>query len=122
MTAAATAANRGVPKVRVLFGTERFSSRHSWSELTALMSGPLLTRELDVAHDGDSPAAERIDREKCFMVVVIELHHAAELTLGRVGARQRSGRRGASVVRWSPDHAVVPRPFSRRWASRACLG
>ena len=37
MTGATTGADRGVPKVRVLFGTERFSSQHSWSELTALM-------------------------------------------------------------------------------------
>jgi hypothetical protein len=27
--------------VRVLFGTERFSSRHSWSELIALLPGAL---------------------------------------------------------------------------------
>ena len=39
MTGATTGADRGVPKVRVLFGTERFSSQHSWSELTALMPG-----------------------------------------------------------------------------------
>ena len=41
MTGATTGADRGVPRVRVLFGTERFSSQHSWSELTALMSGVL---------------------------------------------------------------------------------
>jgi hypothetical protein len=28
MTGATTGADRGVPKVRVLFGTERFSSQH----------------------------------------------------------------------------------------------
>ena len=32
-----TGAACGVPKIRVLFGTERFSSQHSWSELTALI-------------------------------------------------------------------------------------
>jgi hypothetical protein len=37
----ATGADRVVPKVRVLFGTERFSSAHSWIELTALMAGAL---------------------------------------------------------------------------------
>jgi len=41
MTGATTGADRGVPKVRVLFGTERFSSRHSWRELAALMPGAL---------------------------------------------------------------------------------
>jgi phosphoglycerate dehydrogenase-like enzyme len=37
MTGAATRADRGLPNVHVLIGTERFSSQHSWSELTALM-------------------------------------------------------------------------------------
>jgi hypothetical protein len=41
MTGAITGADRGVPKVRVLFGTERFSSQHGWSELTALMPSAL---------------------------------------------------------------------------------
>ena len=41
MTGTTTGADRGAPKVRVLFGTERFSSQHSWSELTALMPGAL---------------------------------------------------------------------------------
>jgi phosphoglycerate dehydrogenase-like enzyme len=41
MTGATTGADRGAPKVRVLLGTERFSSKHSWSELTALMPGAL---------------------------------------------------------------------------------
>ena len=41
MLQAATRANRGVTKVRVLLGTERFSSQHSWSELIALMPGAL---------------------------------------------------------------------------------
>src|SRR5260370_25004963 len=41
MTRIATRANRGAQKVYVLLGTERFSSKHSWSELSALMPGPL---------------------------------------------------------------------------------
>ncbi|MCW2964650.1 MAG: hypothetical protein JWO17_1902 [Actinomycetia bacterium] len=41
MTGATTGADRGAPKVRVLLGTERFSSQHRWSELTALMPGAL---------------------------------------------------------------------------------
>ena len=32
---------REVPELRVLFGTERFSSQHGWSELPALMAGAL---------------------------------------------------------------------------------
>jgi hypothetical protein len=31
------------PNVRVLLGTERFSSKHSWSELTTLMPRALQT-------------------------------------------------------------------------------
>jgi hypothetical protein len=103
-----------------------------------------LTRELDVAHDGDSPARERIDREQCLTGVVIDVHQAVELTLGHAGFGSaepkvprlvpKSSDRGLeqraialldwahvddpavaeleSLV-WSPDHAVVPRPFSR---------
>ena len=41
MTGTTAEADRGTPKVRVLLGTERFSSQHSWSELTALMPGAL---------------------------------------------------------------------------------
>jgi len=41
MTGATTGADRGSQKVHVLLGTERFSSRHSWSELSALMPGAL---------------------------------------------------------------------------------
>jgi hypothetical protein len=41
MTGIATRADRGDKTVRVLLGTERFSSKHRWSELTALMPGGL---------------------------------------------------------------------------------
>src|SRR5713101_1322395 len=41
MTRTAIRANRGAQKAYVLFGTERFSSKHSWSELSALMPGAL---------------------------------------------------------------------------------
>ena len=36
---------------------------------------------LDVAHDADAPSGKRIDREQCFMCVVIDIHHAVELVL-----------------------------------------
>jgi hypothetical protein len=41
MTASTSGAERGRPRLGVLLGTERFSSRHSWSELTTLMPGAL---------------------------------------------------------------------------------
>jgi phosphoglycerate dehydrogenase-like enzyme len=41
MTGATTGADRGPWKVHVLVGTERFSSKHSWSELSALTAGAL---------------------------------------------------------------------------------
>ncbi|HXO10696.1 MAG TPA: NAD(P)-dependent oxidoreductase [Solirubrobacteraceae bacterium] len=39
MTGSTTGADRPVSKVRVLLGTERFSSQHGWGELSALMPG-----------------------------------------------------------------------------------
>jgi len=53
MTGATSGADRGVPKVRVLFGTERFSSQHSWSELTAVM--PAALRQLPESPSGFDP-------------------------------------------------------------------
>ena len=41
MTDADTEADGGVPKLRVLLGTERFSSDHGWSELAGLMPDAL---------------------------------------------------------------------------------
>jgi phosphoglycerate dehydrogenase-like enzyme len=41
MTVATARPGRGGQTVRVLLGTERFSSKRSWSELTALMPGAL---------------------------------------------------------------------------------
>jgi hypothetical protein len=41
MTDAATEADGRVPKLRVLLGTERFSSQHGWGELAGLMPGAL---------------------------------------------------------------------------------
>ncbi|HEV3391806.1 MAG TPA: hypothetical protein VG057_22465 [Solirubrobacteraceae bacterium] len=37
---------------------------------------------MDVASDRDPPARERIDREQCLVVVVIDVHQVVELTLG----------------------------------------
>jgi hypothetical protein len=101
-----------------------------------------LTRELDEAHDGDSPARERIDRKQCLTGMVVDVHQAVELTLGHPGlgraepqvprpigkssdrrreqwaitALERADGDHAAVAEpqsfeWSPDHAVVPRPF-----------
>ena len=39
---------------------------------------------LDVARDGNSSARERIDREQCLMVAVIDVHQLVELTFGHV--------------------------------------
>ena len=36
-----TGADHEAPNMRVLLGTERFSSQHSWSELAALMPAGL---------------------------------------------------------------------------------
>jgi hypothetical protein len=44
-----------------------------------------LTGYLDVARDRDSSARERIGREQCLMVAVIDVHQVVELTLGHAG-------------------------------------
>jgi phosphoglycerate dehydrogenase-like enzyme len=56
------------PKVRVLLGTERFSSKHSWSELTALMPRAL---QAAVAFEWCSPRAfaERVRDDSIDAVV-----------------------------------------------------
>ncbi len=56
-------ADSGVPKVRVLVGTERFSSRHSWSELTTLMPSAL-QGTLDVQWCPPAVFAERARDER----------------------------------------------------------
>jgi phosphoglycerate dehydrogenase-like enzyme len=68
MTGAATRADRRVPEVRVLLGTERFLSQHSWSELTALMPGALRAT-VDVQWCPPAAFAERA-RDKSINVVV----------------------------------------------------
>jgi hypothetical protein len=40
---------------------------------------------LDIARDGDSSARDRIDREQCLTVVVIDVHQAVERTLRHIG-------------------------------------
>jgi hypothetical protein len=44
-----------------------------------------LTGYLDVAHDADALGRQRIDREQCFMSVVIDVHQVVELALGYAG-------------------------------------
>jgi phosphoglycerate dehydrogenase-like enzyme len=68
MTPTTTGTDRGVPQVRVLLGTERFSSQHSWSELTALMAGALQA-SVDV-HWCPPPAFAERARNESFDVVV----------------------------------------------------
>jgi hypothetical protein len=68
MTGAATRANRWDKTVCVLFGTERFSSKHSWSELTALMPGALQAT-VDVQWCPPGAFAERA-RDRLIDVVV----------------------------------------------------
>ena len=68
MTGAATGADRGVPQVGVLFATERFSSQHSWSEVTALMPGALRAA-LDVQWCPPAAFAERARDESIDVVV-----------------------------------------------------
>jgi phosphoglycerate dehydrogenase-like enzyme len=91
MTRATTGADRGAPKVRVLFGTERFSSQHRWSELTALIPGAL-EATFDVQWCPPGAFAERA-RDELFDVVVplwAELD-AETIQAGRFGLIQQFG-------------------------------
>jgi phosphoglycerate dehydrogenase-like enzyme len=91
MTGAETRADRGVPNVRVLFGTERFSRRHRWSELPALMPGALRST-VDVQSCSPGAFAERA-RDKLIDVVVplwTDLD-AETIRAGRFGLIQQFG-------------------------------
>jgi phosphoglycerate dehydrogenase-like enzyme len=91
MTRATTEADRGVPKVRLLFGTERFSSRHSWSELSALIPSTL-EATVDVQRCPPGAFGERA-RDELFDVVVplwAELD-TETIRAGRFGLIQQFG-------------------------------
>ena len=68
MTGPTIGADCRARKVRVLLGTERFSSKHSWSELTALMPGGLQAK-VDVHGCPPGTFAERA-RDELIDVVV----------------------------------------------------
>jgi hypothetical protein len=71
-----------------------------------------LTGYLDVARDGDASARERIDREQCLMVAVIDVHQVVELTLGHAGFGTRepqvTGVIGKSSDRGGDQSAIAP--------------
>ena len=91
MTRASTEADRGAPKMRVLFGTERFSSQHSWSELTALMPGALQAT-VDVQSGPPGAFAERARDESIDVVVPLWAELDAEtIRDGRFGLIQQFG-------------------------------
>jgi lactate dehydrogenase-like 2-hydroxyacid dehydrogenase len=65
MTGPSTGADPALPELRVLFGTERFASRHGWGELAALMPGALqVTVNVQWSSPGvfvERPRSELID-------------------------------------------------------------
>ena len=91
MTGASAAADRRVPSVRVLFGTERFSSRHSWSELTALIPGALQAT-VDVEWCPPGAFAERARNKWIDVVVPLWAELDAEtIRAGQFGLIQQFG-------------------------------
>lgn len=91
MTGASAAADRRVPSVRVLFGTERFSSRHSWSELTALIPGALQAT-VDVEWCPPGAFAERARNKSIDVVVPLWAELDAEtIRAGQFGLIQQFG-------------------------------
>jgi phosphoglycerate dehydrogenase-like enzyme len=80
-----------VRNVRVLFGTERFSSRHSWSEITALMPG-LLQAAVDVQSCPPEAFAERARNELIDVLVPLWAELDAEtIHAGQFGLIQQFG-------------------------------
>ena len=86
-----TGSDRDVPKLRVLFGTERFSSRHSWSELGDLMSGALQAA-VDVRWCPPGAFAARARNEPIDVVVPLWAKvDAGTIHAGRFGLIQQFG-------------------------------
>ena len=78
-------------KLRVLLGTERFSSRHSWSELTALLA-TTLQATVDVQWCAPSVFAARARSELIDVVVPLWAQLDAEtIHAGRFGLIQQFG-------------------------------
>ncbi|MFZ0975663.1 MAG: hypothetical protein WAN22_25790 [Solirubrobacteraceae bacterium] len=86
-----TGADPGVRQARVLLGTERFSSRHGWSELTALMPGALQAT-VDVRWCPPSAFADRARNELLDVVVPLWSELDAEtIRAARFGLIQQFG-------------------------------
>ena len=91
MTGATTGAERGVREVRVLFGTERFSRQHCWSELTAPMSDAFQTT-VDLQWCPPRAFAERARNESIDVVVPLWAELDAEtIHAGQFGLIQQFG-------------------------------
>ena len=86
-----TGAERGVRNVRVLFGTERFSSQHSWSELAALIPAAL-PAAVDVQWCTPGAFADRARNELIDVVVPLWSELDAEtIHAGQFGLIQQFG-------------------------------
>src|SRR6476659_5275275 len=91
MTRATTRADRRAHKVRLLLGTKRFSSQHSWSEITTLMPGALQAA-VDVQWCPPDAFAERARDESIDVVVPLWAELDAEtIRTGRFGLIQQFG-------------------------------
>ncbi|MGA8339364.1 MAG: NAD(P)-dependent oxidoreductase [Solirubrobacteraceae bacterium] len=92
-----TGADPGVRQARVLLGTERFSSRHGWSELTALMPGALQAT-VDVRWCPPSAFADRARNELLDVVVPLWSELDAEtIRAARFGLIQQFGAGGENI-------------------------
>jgi phosphoglycerate dehydrogenase-like enzyme len=80
-----------MPTVRVLFGTERFSGRHDWSELAALMPGTLQAT-VDVQWCPPGAFAERARNEPIDVVIPLWAELDADtIHTGQFGLIQQFG-------------------------------
>jgi phosphoglycerate dehydrogenase-like enzyme len=91
MTDADTEADGGVPKLRVLLGTERFSSDHGWSELAGLMPDALQAT-IDVQWCPPAAFADLARNDSIDVVVPLWAELDAEtIRAGRFGLIQQFG-------------------------------
>ena len=115
MTVATTRPDRGAHTLHVLLGTERFSSRHSWSELTALMPDALQAT-VDVQSCPPGAFAERARDGLIDVVVPLWAELDAEtIDAGQFGLIQQFGAGVENIDIAAASSAGV-------WGSPTCRG
>jgi hypothetical protein len=80
------------------------------SDTSGELDDAAILRQLDVAHHGDAPARERIDREQGFMDMVVDVHQAVEFAL--VEDSGTGEPKVPRVIGKTPDRSFEQRPIA----------